>query len=171
MLLALLSFPAATHAAEVRGITVPPRIRPSPLDELTADGRPSSAAIDVLRSHARRRVTLVWVGDRRFEARGVRIDSLGVTFTGAPASGPTLILWSDIDRLETRHSYVVPGIFAGLFATTAVLGTLSGSGNEWGPAAIVLAIALPPTGMVVGGLIGRSLPLWQHEWPPAARTR
>lgn len=80
----VLSSSAPAHADESRGFMLPLRVRPSPLDELTADGRPAPAAIAVPRSHAQGRALRVWVGDTPFDVRDVRFDSLGIDFVAEP---------------------------------------------------------------------------------------
>ena len=184
----LLASCIPAHADQSRAFLRPARAHPSPLDELTADGRPTPAAIAVLRSHVRGRVARVWVGDTHFDVRHVRFDSLGIAFAAeprmgersgnpsatshdstGPRSGLSPISWGAVQGLETRHSYVLPGIVTGTLLMTIAGGAVaSAAGSDPGPG-IIIVYAFPPAGALLGGLVGAAFPRWQHEWPPATR--
>ena len=185
----LLAPLAPAQADQPRDIISPPRTRTSPLDEMANDGRPTPAGIAVLQSHTRGRAARVWVGDTRFEIRRVRVDSLGITFLDAPRTDQRLgggvvtldhaadsqaaasfVPWTTIDRFETKRSYLWQGILGGAALGALAAGLWSNSLPEPGAAGIVIALAIPPTGALVGGLVGGSLSRWQHEWPPATRS-
>ena len=176
-LLALLASPACAGERESRDFLRPPP--PSPLDELTADGRPAPGAIDLLRSHVRGRRVRLSVEGARFVVRDVRADSLEVAFVAdpeadqgrePPARSP--LPWRAIDGIETRHSNVLTGAVAGaVFLTLAGLAVGDATLDEPAAAAIVIGLALPPAGAVIGGLMGARFPRWQHEWPPASRRK
>ena len=156
---------------------------------MTSDGRPTPAGIAVLQSHTRRNAARVWVGDTRFDIRRVRVDSLGITFLDAPRTdrrlggglvtpdhaadsrtSASLVPWTTIDRLETKHSYLWHGIVGGLALGALAAGLWLDSLPEPGAAGIVIALAAPPTGALLGGLVGGSVTRWRHEWPPAIRS-
>lgn len=187
LLLSILLEPLAPARANIFS---PSGTRASPLDEMTSDGRPTPAGIAVLQSHTRHSAARVWVGDTRFDIRRVRVDSLGITFLDAPRTdrrlggglvtpdhaadsrtSASLVPWTTIDRLETKHSYLWQGIVGGLALGALASALWSDSlPYEPGAAAIVIAIAVPPTGALLGGLVGGSVTRWRHEWPPAIRS-
>jgi len=183
----LVRWPVAAGADEPRSLVLPPPR--SALEDMTADGRPTPAGVALLRSHARGRLARLTVDGDRFLVGDLRFDSLGVAFADVPradlrprgergtvpdsvgvVSSP--VAWSAIGGIETRHSNVLPGIIAG-----AVVLTFAGMGvghavvDEPDAAAIVIFLALPPAGAVIGGLVGARFPRWQHEWPPRNRPR
>jgi len=174
LLLSILLAPlAAAQGGESQGIMSPSRPHPSPLDEVAPDGRPTLAGIAVLQSHARNRAARVWIGDTRFDVRRVRVDSLGITLLDTPRTdsrAASLVPWATIDRFETRRSYMWHGILGG-----AVLGALAAAlwsdslPDEPGAAAIVIALAAPPAGALLGGVVGGSISRWQNEWPRDVR--
>ena len=167
LLALLLGSSVPVGADSSRSITFSPPVRPSPLDELTADGRPAPAAVAMLRSHARGRPVRLWVGDSLLKARRVQIDSLGITFVGEPRALP--IPWTAINRLETRHSSLLIGIVVGtLVGAVASIATAQAAGPDPGPG-ILIIVAFPPAGALLGGLIGAPIPRWRHEWPPRTR--
>ena len=177
LLTLLLASSAPAGASEAADFLRPPP--PTPLDQLTADGRPTPAAIALLRSHVRGRFVRLMVDGRRLEAHDLRFDSLEVTLfaesgaeqrLGEPVVEST-VAWRSIGGIETRHSNVVPGMIAGAVVLTFV-GLAVGNavlGPEPDAAAIVIGLALPPVGAVLGGIVGARFPRWQHEWPPRAR--
>ena len=165
----LLGSSVPVGADSSRGITIPSRVRPSPLDEMTADGRPTPAGIAMLRSHNRDHMVRLWVGDSLLKARRVEIDSLEVTLVGEPRANGSPIPWTAIARLETRHSSLLTGIALGtLLGAAAALAVDQAAGPDPGPG-ILIIFALPPAGAVLGGLIGAPIPRWRHEWPPRTR--
>ena len=170
---------------ESRDFVIPSATRRTPLDELTADGRPTPSAIALLGEHARDHTVRITVGDTRFESSATRFDSVGVTLLGdpqirEPQSADTTgdsahvlsaspIPWATIDRIETRHSNAVRGAILGTFLFTVVgAALLSSAGSDPGPG-IAVFLAFPPAGALIGGLVGKSIPRWKHEWPPATR--
>jgi hypothetical protein len=177
LLTLLLVSSARAGATEGKDLFAPPP--PTPLDQLTPDGRPTLAALVLLRSHAQGRTVRLSFDHTRLELRDVRFDSLAVGFEVAPLTpgqgeppGPRSPLpWSAIEAVETRHSNVLPGMVAGaVFLTLAGLAVGDAVlGPEPDAAAIVIGLALPPAGAVLGGILGGRFPRWQHEWPPAKR--
>jgi hypothetical protein len=168
-LVILLVAPIPARADNSWSITLSPRVPPSPLDELTADGRPTPAAIAVLRSHARGREVRLGLDGTLLNIHRAQFDSLGIAFVAEPARSP--IPWGSIKSLETRRSHLVPGIVTGtLLFTIAGLALADAAGPDPGPG-ILIVFAFPPTGALLGGIIGAAIPRWRHEWPPAARAR
>lgn len=142
---------------------IPPKQRPSPLDELTAAGGPTAAGLGILTAHARGRVVRLTLADRRLDSPSVRFDSLGVAVDTQPA----IHAWRDIRSLETRHSHVVLGIVLGtLVGFAAAAAVADAAGSDPGPG-IIVVLVIPPASALLGGLVGGQLPRWQHEWPPA----
>ena len=170
--LILVLAPPATGAADsYRDFMVPRRVRPSPLDHLTPDGRPTADAIAVLRAHVGGRVIRVGSGGVSLEGRDARLDSLGIEWEPAGTGGaaPRALPWAGVDRLETRRSNALRGLVFGAFAgTLAMVAVSRQAGSDPGPG-IVVVFALPPAGAALGGLVGSTVPRWQHEWPPASR--
>ena len=163
---------AASPSAASRDFLIPARVRPSPLDQLTDDGRPTPAAIALLRSHARGRMVRLWADGARHQGADARFDSLGVTWAAESApsdSSLPSLAWAEIDRLETRRSGVLRGVLLGAFVgAVAMLATADKAGPDPGPG-IIIVLAFPPAGAVVGGLVGSATPRWQREWPPERR--
>jgi hypothetical protein len=157
-------------AGTTRDITLPRRAPPTVLDEPAVGGRPGPAALALLRAHLRGRVARLQVGGTVLIVRHVVVDSLGLSFETSPGgrrSSPTP--WAGVNRLETRHNALVPGIVTGAMALSiGGLELIAGAGPDPGPG-VLLVLAFPPAGALVGGMVGAAIPRWQHEWPPAAR--
>jgi len=175
------TFWAAPVESDPRDFTVPSRHRPSPIDEFTASGGPTTGGIEFLTARARAHVVRISLASYRAEVRGARFDSAGVAYDGdpihvvrpgggpgAPVAAPSraAIPWREIRALETRHSHVALGIVLGTvlgFIAAAVVADAAGS--DPGPGIAVVAV-FPPVGALAGGLIGARIPRWRHEWPP-----
>jgi hypothetical protein len=178
VLMLLLGAPIATRAQVDQGIVAPPHVRPTSLDSLAADGTPTPGGIALLRAHAGGRLVRLSIGASQFERRDVRFDSAGVSWAHpAPGSvkdatvADTTFAWGAIDRIETRRSSFWRGVVVGaLVGTVLGLAGSSSAGSDPGPGIIVF-LAFPPAGAVLGGILGTAFPHWRHEWPPARPVR
>ena len=161
---------AGPGRAASRDITLPRRSPHTALDEPPRDGRPSPAAIALLRAHTRHRRILLALGDTLVVARDAEIDSLGVSCVDAHGGrGRFHASWNAIGRLETRRSNALIGLVTGtLVMTVGALALAGAAGPDPGPG-ILVVIVMPPCGAVIGGLAGVATHHWRHEWPPLER--
>ena len=146
----------------------------TPVDQADAlpEWHPDATQLSRIQSRTRKRPTRVRVGDPDFDFRPIRVDSLGVTFLPARSAeatdpaAPSLVRWREVESIETRHSHVLVGIiFGASLGTYLAQAALNRAGSEPGPG-ILLYLAFPPAGALLGGLGGAMIPRWQKEWPP-----
>jgi hypothetical protein len=127
--------------------------------------------MEILRARTRGRPVRLDFGGSLYDVREVRLDSEGVTCSAERGAkhgppGPQPIRWQDVHGIETRRSYLVPGMAVGALALAITAGVLIHGESDPGPGMAVL-LAFPPAGALAGGLIGAFVPRWNHEWPPA----
>jgi hypothetical protein len=150
---------------------------------------PSPAEIATLGERVDHHVARVHLGGSAYDIRGARFESGGVAFAPdalrrvpawddgqpdddlkQPAPPASPISWDRMDKVEVRKPCGTRGALAGgligAAAGAAIFAWAYHIDPELGPG-ILGVFALPPLGVVIGGVIGasvrRSEPVWQRE--------